>query len=395
MKVIELQTLEIKPFQPYDLIAADNPIRTHHPMEPIPENAVSTFGYFKYLERCWSNHYTAVLGPQDIWYTILCELAKQIKERPDDYSNLFTTTPGEKQEIVVPTFDVETINPDFVIAELCERVPTKVDDFLPHFSTETPVFKMSMHVAFCDMVSPYYNYSTLLCGIPNIILDGSFEDWDLMGQKLSVIKNLFKGRLNDYLNRCQELVAKIMAAGFGGTDTVNFFSKMFNIRRCGSGDDEVRGWFLHFLNRKDFTQPMDMPELPPHTSELKYTNLDTGRKFSLFAGVIHARIDGGVLVPEYNAYSKEHVKDKPKKKQGLEMPEVVKNMTKDQVDSIILTNYSAKVVNPDFYAKVTIIGDKTGIKLCKECHTDLSDSRWSGWKHDLCPNCAYLAVKSR
>lgn len=54
-----------------------------------------------YLTLAWYNHFSVVISPDMIFYTILCELAEQIKSDPDAYRHLFTDSTDKKEIITI------------------------------------------------------------------------------------------------------------------------------------------------------------------------------------------------------------------------------------------------------------------------------------------------------
>lgn len=264
-----------------------------------PDGYVYHLGYLRYLEACWKDHLPAVISPDIVWQMILCEIALVVKSSPAQFAELFTTTPGQKQEILVPTDVIDEINVDLVIETLRRCVPTNVDAFLPKFTTSTPMSQLSFNVAFADMVSPYYNYGTFMCGIPRIKVLGTPEDWGKMYAKLEELKRAFAGHgtLIKYLSRCCERVALIEVK-----DSSEMWSKMVNIQPCGSGSQhELSGWIMDFVMCvKPGTQ---MEGLPNHVGQMDWTNIESKRKFRLRAGVTRSKVVDGFLVPEFQAFS--------------------------------------------------------------------------------------------
>lgn len=273
---------------------------------PCPADSIQTTGYFNYIAAAWQNHYSVVLTPTDIWYMIICEITPIIKKNSEYFANLFTASPENKQEILVPTCNVETIDPSLVIDILKQKVPTNTELFLPSFTTDTEFSRLALNVAFCDMVSPYYNYSTFMCGIPIIDLGGTISDWVLLRENIRALKVLFKTKFTAYLQRCHDRVNNIFKVIIGETDPVELFSKMVKLEKCGSGSQyEMTGWLMDFLNVENPTYPLQLEGLHPHTSIMKYKNLETQRKFTLSAGIFYSVISNEFLLPVYNAHRNE------------------------------------------------------------------------------------------
>jgi hypothetical protein len=138
--------------------------------------------YLEYLENCWGDHLGVVITPDNIWYTLLCELAEVIKGEPEKYRYLFSET-KETQEIIVFSGDPVVMPLASLIDVLKDTVPTDINLFLPKFSTTTDRSQHAYYSAFCDICSPYYNYGMLLCSIPLIDIRGDKEDWQELANK--------------------------------------------------------------------------------------------------------------------------------------------------------------------------------------------------------------------
>lgn len=297
----------------------------------VPSSAFSTLGYLNYLGSAWEHHYGAVLNPTDIWYIILCELTTAVGKAPKDYAHLFTTSPEEKQEITVLTGNVESIDPQAVINALRKKVPSNMDDFLPTFTTDNEYSQLAMNVAFCDLVSPYYSYSTMLCDIPVICIGGTEVDWVRIQVKLTNLLQLFSGSLNVYLQRCLRLVTEIIVNAFTRNGVgANHFRNMVRLTPCGSGHQfEMDGWIIQFLNRTDATLSVMVGGMPTQTSKMSYKNLETGRTFELYAGIFYSTFEQGFMIPRYNSCRIETTKSAENKAQQI----------KDLVDSMTITSY--------------------------------------------------------
>lgn len=265
-------------------------------------------GFLDYLAKAWGHHYGVRIRPDDLWYMVLCELAMVVQGQPDLFASLFTTLPGEKQEVLVPTDDITRIDPALVIDQLKRLVPVPVEAFLPNFTTSTPDVYLACSIAFCDMVSPYYNYGTYLCGIPFVEVLGLVGDWALLCARLAVLKSTFgnRGLVCNYLDRCMSVVNGILTAAFGNSGDA-FFQGMVRIKKCGSGSQhEMDGWIMQLRYQND--NKLQLEGLPPHLSRLHYTNIDTGRKFTMVSGVTTSRVEGNTLVPCYTAFRYEQIK---------------------------------------------------------------------------------------
>ena len=301
MKTINICEKEANPFSEYYQFT---PSENNHYFGSIPVGAVKTRGFIHYLGQAWNRHYPVRITPTDIWYTIVGEIALEINKNPNNYATLFTTTPGEKQAIIIQTDDEETIDIDMLVDRIKGLLPTQGDTFLPSFSTDTDISRFALNVSFCDMTSPYYNYFTMMCGIPAVEVGGTEEDWKRIQTNLEMLENVFKtSSLTFYLGRCRTLVGEMIKNTLKG-NAADYFKKMVSVCKCGSGGEEdLSGWILGFLNTNRENQiSMRTDNIHTHIAKMTYTNLETQRKFQIAAGVMYVYVnENGLLLPGYNA----------------------------------------------------------------------------------------------
>jgi hypothetical protein len=323
MKTIQLCEREVRPLETTEISARWRALKRLFGStdavvfrKPPMDTTICHEGFLSYLAMAWENHYSAVLRPDDLWYVIVCEIARVVRGDPKCYAGLFTKTPDAQAEIIVGTADVEAIDPYKLISALRKAVPNPlvVEMFLPDFTTATHDSQLALNIAFCDVVSPYYRYGTLLCGIPNIRVDGIYEDWVLLRQSIKDVAGVFEKlnpRIVAWLTKCRARVDKIIDAAFDGkADAKELFSQMVRLHHCGSGHQfEMTGWVLEFLYNSK--QKIQLEGLPSHISRLDYKNHDTGRMFTLFTGCFYSQISPMVgdaiwLTPEYGRCTVEH-----------------------------------------------------------------------------------------
>jgi hypothetical protein len=254
--------------------------------------------FLSYLELCWGKHFTPVITPDAIWYTLLCEIALLVKAAPERVRHLFSNTEG-KQEIIVPTGHAERLPMDLIIDQLKRLVPSDASKYLPSFTTSTPNSQLAFNAAFADAVSPYYNYGMYLCGFPGVVVRGNHEDWmTLPALWEDLPKELFPD--SKYRTRVQ---AGLVA--MGDTSLRNkpeFWADMFSLKKCGSGHQtEVQGWIRElFVKRPEVGY---VGNYSSHASRVDYRNFTTQKDFSLFAGLFSSDLTAeGVLEPYFGSF---------------------------------------------------------------------------------------------
>lgn len=259
--------------------------------EPVTELDVIHRNFLDYLVLCWGRHYGVVISPTILWNMVLSNLAFEVNRVPDTYRKYFTDS-DEKKEIVV-TQGGYLIDPQLLINKLRGLIPDdNMGDFFPKFSTDGDMSVLANQIAFLDMVSPYYNYGMLLCGIPKVKVLGTNEDWQWFMNHLGKLTGLLE-EANDYLVGVAVRVAEI------AQETADY-SELFSLERCGSGSQvEVTGWIRDFF--------IEQPRVPyPENfvsciSKIDYKNYNEGGKeYRLYAGLFTSKVEDGYLVPAFN-----------------------------------------------------------------------------------------------
>jgi len=116
------------------------------------------------------------------------------------------------------------------------------DLIIPKFSTTTKLTKLVCEVLLLDTFSPYFAYTVYtMCGIPNVILLGTRDDWVLLREK---VNNLSQFQFEWYVEAVLPILDQFIAAKDGNVD-VEFWRSMYKYRgRHGSGGPSITGWVL-------------------------------------------------------------------------------------------------------------------------------------------------------
>jgi hypothetical protein len=247
--------------------------------------------YLEYLAAAWKNHRGIVVSPDLLWHIVLNETAQHIKANAEKYRDLFTKS-TEKVEIRVQTGDPELLPLPAIMAELEKLVPTSIALFRPEFSTSTDASRLAMMATFADAMSPFYNYSMYMCGIPKVKVLGTEQDWNRFLFSLNSLTNIIP-TLMTYYDRVSKRVREI-----SDETSPEFWAKMFSLKRCGSGSQvEVEGWINSFYVKRP--RPAYVNNYPTCVSYVDYKNLDNGKAYQLVYGLFGSNEVGDYLVPEY------------------------------------------------------------------------------------------------
>jgi hypothetical protein len=272
----------------------------------IPVGNVTHSNYLTYLEMCWKKHFNAVIRPDFIWQVIACEIGIHIKDNAEKYRSLFTDS-DVKKEISVQTADPVVLPIDDIIDRLFELVPFDATAFMPEFTTTTQNSRLAFGAALCDAMSPYYNYSMYLCGIPKIKLEGTRSDWEFLLDSFNTIAEVLD--IGEYHRTVNHVLEGIIDS-FSSTkeDNINFFNEIISIDKCGSGSEYLAtGWITKlFMKYPSLAKTQNFSSC---ISDVEYKNLSTNKNYIMKVGLFSSEFDGEYLVPDFSYVIYENEKD--------------------------------------------------------------------------------------
>lgn len=271
------------------------------------ESSLVNAGFVGFVSHCYSNHLPMAIAPHDIWVVLLSEISKEVASNAEEYRKFFTVSDKKEQIEVISNSLIE-----MPIETLSETLASKVlfdSSFIfQNFSTETPIITKTIQAIFCDMASPYYNYSMFLCGIPSIEILGTVEDWEKLLKGFETLVQTFNTKnLNNYLNTTQPIIQKFIDASKGNFDT-EYWKDIFTQKNMGSGGDLfINGW----INKLFITQH-EINKIDNFTTTygvVKYTQSNTKQEFVAIYGGFHEKInDNGFHQLEYSDFILQKVK---------------------------------------------------------------------------------------
>lgn len=261
LEMIQYKNKVIEDQEKYDTL---NGILDSSITKDDPTSATSRFVLS--LHQAFDKHIPFSISPEVLWTIISGEVATYVKNNSTNtkIEKLFTTTPGEKQTIIIRNDslvynDVNQtndwtgiINYDFK-DELKKRVPSELMSLmLPKMSTSNEINDVVHMVSFMDAASKYYNYGVLTCcGIPEFKIEGEVQDWVNIKNSISVISEIIPDLKPYYQKGLSPIFDNIISVLEGNNPNIKFWESIYKIDG-GSGGPYSNGWFndlyAHLLN---------------------------------------------------------------------------------------------------------------------------------------------------
>lgn len=222
------------------------------------------------LIEAYKNHYPITISPDMIWLMILQVLSKFLDKYHEKLRYKFVNFDNQK------TLEVERtdLNPytakkeDWrnIFQEYTEKIGENIGldtlkSLTPNFTSTSPVVSTTGQVTIMSIMKHYFKYSCsiyITCGIREIELEGSIEDWEKL---LIKTKNLENYDLNWWTKEIIPLIEKIIYTKKYFTqnkcineEIVDFWKNIIIFHEdqldglCGHiSQDYINGWIVKFF----------------------------------------------------------------------------------------------------------------------------------------------------
>jgi hypothetical protein len=197
------------------------------------------------LHAAFAHHLPIVLSPDDVWLAIVHGASLHVRENADAVRSRLVEGTGKKT-ITVRRDDFVKGSPDNdwsgCLAQFSDAIAgfigKKRDLFVGAFSTTGPVEKAAQEVALMSVMRPFVDFRVVTrCGIPEVTLLGTPEDWESIRVRAGVLAELDLGWWSSAL---EPVLAQFAAASRGTIDRA-FWRSLYKYEE-GSGGPWVTGW---------------------------------------------------------------------------------------------------------------------------------------------------------
>lgn len=224
------------------------------PAELVNTHHTNPFFYGMY--QAYADHRPFVLSPDMIWLLISQGFAQHVKNNAEQLRNVFVDFEGKIDLVVTsdeipvelnsPAADWEKLFPRFS-EKISGYVGQELTDMLTaDFSTSTPVSKAASQITLMKAFEPYFDYVYIMivCGIPEITLEGTTEDWEKVLAKAQYLRKYDCGW---WIDEIEPILKKIIQTKKGKIDK-KFWMNMFKyhtLKQYGS-PRIIDGWIVKF-----------------------------------------------------------------------------------------------------------------------------------------------------
>jgi hypothetical protein len=208
---------------------------------------------------CYSfyDHVPLRITPDALWITLARGFALHVNKNADEFQHKFVTHSGKKKLIVTRMdFSPGSENPwPEVFADFTDQIDKNTGGLSrivrADFSTTGPTEIAASHLMAMDTFKSYFEYEMFAgCGIPQITLAGTLQDWDDLRQRAQQFADFGLEKWIDALDPILEQFCDAKRCDVDGA----FWQSMFRYN-SGSGPAVMTGWvnvlFPYFRNEAE------------------------------------------------------------------------------------------------------------------------------------------------
>ena len=252
--------------------------------------------FFNGMYRAYAEHRPFVLSPDMIWLLISQGFARHVNVNSEKMRHHFVDFSG-KLSLIVFTNEISLDNPNSpwekVFPEFTKQIAKHTGNEIINllsadFTTTTAVEKVASEITIMETMKSYFEYKVYpLCGIPEITLQGTTEDWQKI---LDKTKQLAKYDLAWWTEELEPVLEEFVNAS---QEKINkwFWKNMFKYHSPNNygAPQIIDGWIVKFFPYDNDGNRNNLKELKVGNREyggnlpneivkvdLKYIDLETG-----------------------------------------------------------------------------------------------------------------------
>jgi hypothetical protein len=222
------------------------------------------------VHLAFAQHRPLILSPDAVWLTIAQGIAHHVRLHAEELRPRLVRHPGTKTLVI--TQDSTTMPTDAVgWAEIAGRFRDAIANEVGEgrarllecdFSTTTEVERVASRIVLMDVYAPYFDYLlACVCGIPEVTLLGTVDDWKKIRSRLDVVAEL---GLETWV-RSLALICDELVRAAGGDPDPAFWKRIYKPRDA-YGEEVITGWiarlYPYLESAGTVSAPNPLLELP-------------------------------------------------------------------------------------------------------------------------------------
>ena len=266
---------------------------------------ITSNGFYCAFLYAYNNHGDVKITPDDVWVTIMLYFKEYVNDNAEKLREKFVSHQGKKELTVTTADEIKESEWNEFFAKIIEAIKINtsegvVDKLKCDFSTTTRFEEIISTSTIMDTFKEYFSYGRFIpmCGIQNIWMKGTLDDWIKIKTKLVGLKEFdCDKKLSKYIDELAPIIDKFIDTYQNKVD-VSFWNRIMNVEhgRLGSGSTSyTTGWILKFFGTDKKIE--GHPEIKQIKVDIKIDNrlTSTIKNVKLVAGFVGVQEDDDLV----------------------------------------------------------------------------------------------------
>ena len=259
----------------------NEPLEIFHSTFDTKEEEIYNFekrSLIKGLITAYKNHYPITITPDMIWLLIAQGFSRFMEKHENLVRERFVNFSGKKdlkvERLKYSPYSASKEVWDGIVQEFVQKIEENVgkeviDTLECNFSTTTQVAKVTSQVTIMSAMKNYFTYRLLMagCGISNITLEGSLQDWEKIKSKLEFLSTK---ALKWWTKHLIPIIDKIILTkkyynekNELNEELIEFWKGMIRLKGSGGMYDPhmINGWIVKFIPNLENEKPSVYEEI--------------------------------------------------------------------------------------------------------------------------------------
>lgn len=215
------------------------------------------YGLVSAAMDAYNKHHNLILRPDDVWQAILTQFSFYVNANAEGLRDSFVDFNGKKTLVIEMAGTLFSANfAVFANRMVDEQIATNLKSpdvttwLLPKFSTTTSADRVAASVTIMSTLQAYFEYvCCLCCGIPNVTLEGTPEDWEALRNKIDRLPSYDLAGKKQVMSKWHKLLCPVLdqfVASAKGNPDLAFWDRICCHEGGGSGPSYLSGWITVF-----------------------------------------------------------------------------------------------------------------------------------------------------
>lgn len=208
--------------------------------------------FFYGMYEAYASHRPFVLSPDMVWMLISQGFSHHINANPEKYRDRMVDFQGKKSLVVESDKPLNEAEWERLIPEFAEEIKmstkgTIAETIIADFSTTTNYEQIASEITLMETTKAYFEYVVvyIACGIPEVTLLGTTEDWQKVYDKAMQLRSF---DLDWWIDELAPILKQFIKASIGDADT-KFWRNMFkwHTQKEYGAPNIIDGWIVKFF----------------------------------------------------------------------------------------------------------------------------------------------------